>query len=142
MDTLRWRLLAVLHFFIGATAVLGGGALVVWSNGRMLRLPVTMLAQSPFTDFLLPGVILFGAVGVLNLIACTLVLRREPGAELISFIAGWVLMIWIAVEAVIVNTSAGLQLLCAALAAVVIVEAVWIRHSRPVEGRGLVERPG
>jgi len=130
MDTLRWRLLAVLHFVIGAAALLGGGALVVWSNGKMLRLPVTLLAQSPFTDFLLPGVILFGTVGVFNLIACYLALRRESGAELISFLAGGVLLIWVGIEAVIIDASSWLQLVSAALAVLVVLDAIWIRRSR------------
>lgn len=130
LDTIRWRLLTVLHFFIGATALIGGGLLVVWWNGRMLDLSVTILERSPFTDFLLPGLMLYAGVGVTNMIACYLVTKREPGAELISFIAGMGLLIWIAVETAVVNASNPMQLVYGALALVVVLDAVWIRRTR------------
>ena len=128
LDTIRWRILAVLHFFIGITAILGGGALVVWPSGTMLQLPLTLLAQSPFHDFLLPGFLLYGAVGVHNLIACFVVAKRESGAELISFSAGCALLLFLVCQMAMVG-SLWFQALYGALALIVVLDAVWIRRS-------------
>ena len=132
LDTIRWRFLAVIHFFIGVTAMVGGGALVVWWRGTMLQLPLTLLDHSPFTDFLLPGLILYGVVGLHNLIAGFLMMRREPGAELISFSAGSALLIWIAVETAMVDASQWLQFGYGALALLVVLDAVWLRRMRGI----------
>ena len=134
LDTMRRRFLAVLHFVIGISAILGGGALVIWANGRMLNLPVTVLSRSGFTDFLLPGVFLYGAVGVHNLIACFLVATNEPGAERISLSAGVALLVWIAAEAALVDISHGLQLVYGGLAVLVLIDAIWIRRSTLATG--------
>ncbi len=130
LDSFRWRFLAVLHFIVGFTALLGGGSLVVWWDGSMLKLPITLLESSPFHDFLLPGLILYGAVGVHNLIACFLVAKREPGAEVISFSAGSALLIWLVVQAVMISSTHWLQYGYGALAAVIILNAAWARKSR------------
>jgi hypothetical protein len=131
-DKLRFQFLAVLHFLIGITALLGGGALVVWADGRMLQMSVKLLAGSPFSDFLLPGVILYGAVGVHNLIACFVVAKREQGAEVISFFAGATLLIWLVAESTFVGASHWLQLGYGALALLVVADAIWIRRTREV----------
>jgi hypothetical protein len=124
LENLRWRGLAALHFVIGAAALLGGGALVVWPSGNMLGMPVSLLSQSPFTDFLLPGVILYGAIGVLNAISCYLVFTREPGAERVSFLAGCALLIWLVAQAAMIGASPVLQLGCASLAVVMVLYAL------------------
>lgn len=134
LDNLRWKLLSVLHLFIGLTAIVGGGALVVWPTGRMLGMTVAQLAPSPFTDFLLPGILLYGAVGVHHAIAAYLVARREPGAELASFSSGLALLIWIGVEMAMVKDSHWLQYGFGGLAAIVLIQAIILRfhrHDRP-----------
>ena len=46
--------------FLGLGAIYGGGALIISPTGKMLGgLPLSMLDQSPFSDFLIPGIILF-----------------------------------------------------------------------------------
>ena len=132
LDAIRWRFLSLIHLFIGLTAMIGGGLLVVWWRGTMLQLPLTLLERSPFTDFLLPGLMLYGAVGLHNLIAAFLVMKREPGAELVSFSAGSALLIWIGVETVMVGASQWLQLSYGALALLVVLDALWLRRIRRV----------
>jgi hypothetical protein len=44
----------------------GGAALIISPNGKLFRMPVSILAHSPFRNFLVPGVILFCVFGLVS----------------------------------------------------------------------------
>jgi hypothetical protein len=64
------NILLLLLLFLGLGAVGGGGVLIVSPSGKWFGMPLSLLDHSPFSDFLLPGIILFV---VLGLIPCGLV---------------------------------------------------------------------
>ena len=61
------RLLAVLLILLAVNALVGGALLIADPSGGLLGMPVSLLAGSPFRDYLLPGLVLFGLLGVLPL---------------------------------------------------------------------------
>lgn len=63
-------LLAAMHGLIGIGAVAGGLMLMIDPSGKMLNIPASLLEKSPFTHFLIPGMILFLMLGVLPLLIC------------------------------------------------------------------------
>jgi hypothetical protein len=45
--------------FLGIGAIGGGGALIISPSGKLLGgIPLSLLKNSPFNDFLIPGIIL------------------------------------------------------------------------------------
>ena len=124
LDELRWKLLALLHAFIGLTALVGGMLLVVWPSGRMMGISVDQLAASPFRDFLLPGLVRYGAVGVHHAMAAFLVFNRESGAQFASLSSGVALVIWILVQRSMVRDFHWLQYGYLALGAIIVLQAV------------------
>ena len=51
--------------FLGVSAIGGGGALIISPSGKLLGgLPLSILKNSPFADFLIPGIILFVVLGI------------------------------------------------------------------------------
>ena len=51
--------------FLALSAVGGGAALIISPSGKLLGgLPLSILKNSPFTDFLIPGIILFVVLGL------------------------------------------------------------------------------
>jgi len=62
------KVLIFLHLFLGLNGLAGGGALMLAPDGRLLQMPLTALAPSPFADFLIPGLLLFLFLGVYPLI--------------------------------------------------------------------------
>lgn len=66
-----------LLLLLSVSALFGGGALILDPSGSSLEIPVALLDGSPFRDYLLPGVVLFGLLGVLPL-AVVLALWRKP----------------------------------------------------------------
>ncbi|GAB2583729.1 hypothetical protein [Spirosoma areae] len=100
--------------FLGLGAIGGGGAFIISPSGALFGMPLSMLAKSPFTNFLIPGIILFV---VLGLIPCGLVfaLLKKPKSKLAeqfnfypdmhwawtgSIYVAFALIIWIQVEMV------------------------------------------
>lgn len=65
-----WSLLATLCLFSGVTAMAGGLDMVLWPRGGpWFGLALPLLEGTPFADFLVPGPLLFGVVGLLNVAA-------------------------------------------------------------------------
>ena len=78
------NILLFLLAFLGLGALFGGGILIISPSGDLFGMPLSMLGQSPFTSFLVPGIILFV---VLGLIPCGLVvaLLTTPKSGLVEF---------------------------------------------------------
>lgn len=66
--------------FLGLGAIGGGGVFIISPSGKLFGMPLSMLDKSPFTNFLIPGIILFT---VLGLIPCGLVvaLLNKPASK-------------------------------------------------------------
>lgn len=54
-----WYFLIILLFIQGVMALLGGYKLIKDPSGSLIGMPITMLAHSPFSNFLIPGIVLF-----------------------------------------------------------------------------------
>ncbi|MDB5241022.1 MAG: hypothetical protein JWP57_1647 [Spirosoma sp.] len=69
--------LLILLGFLGLGAIGGGGVFIISPSGKLIGMPLSLLDKSPFTDFMIPGIILFI---VLGLIPCGLVvaLLKRP----------------------------------------------------------------
>src|ERR1700757_194733 len=94
------RFAIVLEVLLGVGAVFGGGALMLAPDGHLLSMPVSTLQGSPFSDFLIPGAVLFTAIGVGPLVAAALTAGRSRFAPPAAIAVGVVLIGWIAIEMV------------------------------------------
>lgn len=118
------NILVFLLAFLGLGAIGGGGALIISPSGKLLGgLPLSILENSPFDNFLVPGIILFF---VLGLIPCLLVyaLLKRPESKIagyfnffkdmywawsFSIYIAFGLIIWIQVETIFVQSVGWLQ---------------------------------
>lgn len=99
----KTRPFSVLVLFIvlilqGLSAVYGGMALIWDPSGEFLQMSVRLLEPSPFTNYLIPGIILFGVLGIYPLVVSYLLWMKYRWAWLESMSVGIALLIWIAVE--------------------------------------------
>lgn len=92
-----WILL-ILLLVQGLGGVGGGFSLVLKPDGSVMGMPVSYLDGSPFSDYLIPGLILLLVLGVLPLVAAAGLWVRRGWAWYVSFVVGCGLMIWILVE--------------------------------------------
>ena len=119
----------VLEILLSIGALAGGLVLMIAPRGEIMPLPLSALAGSPFDTYLIPGLILFGVVGLGPLVAARLAWLRHPLAPAAAFVVGAGLLIWVAVEVAIIGYSnePPLQVVYASLgAAIVFIAARWV----------------
>ncbi|WP_147804525.1 hypothetical protein [Alkalicoccus halolimnae] len=130
------KLLFVLHLLLALGALFGGGGLVIDPSGDLLMLPLSLLDQTPFASYLVPGVILLLLFGLVPLVIMWGFLRHPSwkAAEAVnlfkrhhwswsfSLYTGYALVIWIIVQTYLFQEvllihliSAGLGLLIQAV---------------------------
>lgn len=84
----------VLQLFIGIGAV--GIGLILKPDGSNLGMSVELLGESPFEDFLIPGIVLLSINGLGSILGGLLSFRRHLYAGKVTMILGVVMVIWIA----------------------------------------------
>ena len=94
-----------LEVLLSIGAIGGGLILMVAPRGEIMPLPLSALAGSPFDTYFVPGLILFGVLGLGPLVAARLAWLRHPLAPTAAFIVGVGLLIWVAVEVAIIGYS-------------------------------------
>jgi hypothetical protein len=99
-----WILL-VLLLVQGLGGLAGGLSLALKPDGSIMKMPTSYLDGSPFSDFLIPGLVLLLVLGVLPLAAAAGLWLGRRWAWYAAFAVGCALMIWILVEITIVPFS-------------------------------------
>lgn len=111
------NILLLLLAFLGIGAIFGGGVLIISPDGGLFGMPLSLLENSPFNSFLIPGIILFLVLGIFP---CALIfaLIKKPKNELAerinffsdmhwawtySIYAAFALIIWIQVEMIFIR---------------------------------------
>ena len=90
--------LGILQVFIGLGAVAGGGGMVIDPSGSSLEMPLEMLRDSPFSDFLIPGIVLLTVNGFCSLGGAFLTFRRHRLTGLAAIGLGLFLVAWIVIQ--------------------------------------------
>lgn len=91
--------------FLSLTALYGGGVLIANAHGNPWdMMPLSLLAHAPFHSWLIPGVILMTANGLLGLWVLWIVLSHRQNDGLWTIFQGCVLLGWLTVECVMLHT--------------------------------------
>jgi hypothetical protein len=109
---------------LGIGALAGGIALVVRPDGSVMQFDVALLAGSPFSDYLVPGLVLGGLFGIGSFAVAAMGLRRMVLAPFLAFGIGMAQMVWIVVELAIIREFSFLHPTCFAIGLVIAVSAV------------------
>lgn len=131
------RIAVGLEIFLGLGALFGGGALILGPDGHLLGMPSTLLEGSPFSSFLVPGIVLFTFLGVAPLLAAAMTVRRYSIAPLAAVVVGVTLIGWVSVEMVVLAGFGSLAWAFYLLlgASIVAVGVTWLLFSRYVTGK-------
>lgn len=111
------NLLIFLLAFLGLGAIFGGGSMIISPSGKILQMPLSMLENSPFNNFLIPGIILFVILGLIPSLLIPALLKKTENklANQINFFKdmhwawsfsiyiGFALIIWLQMEMVYLN---------------------------------------
>ncbi len=129
-----WALIVML-FFIGAGALISGAMLFVAPDGHLMQWSTDDLAGTPFSNYLIPGIILFIFVGIFPVFVGYGLLKQpawhwpdviNPAKKMhwawtASWAAGVIMLIWISVETLLLGYISFLQPFIAVYGIVIII---------------------
>ena len=104
--------LLIMLAFLGLGAIGGGAVLIISPSGALFGMPLSMLENSPFNSFLVPGIILFTVLGLAPCFLIFALIKKTDSkfAEKFNFFndmhwswtysvyVGFALIIWIQME--------------------------------------------
>ncbi|MFO0547223.1 MAG: hypothetical protein U0271_02480 [Polyangiaceae bacterium] len=102
-------LVVTLAAFTAISAIGGAVELTVWRDGTTYN-PISLLAHTPFTTFLVPALLLGVVIGGLSTMSAWLTWRRSPAAPDATALAGGALLIWVLAEAALMRLVHWLQI--------------------------------
>jgi hypothetical protein len=96
-------LLIIVMVLQGLSGLLGGISLIIDPTGALIELPIGWLQGSIFTDYLIPGIILLTILGIFPLLTTIGLISGTKRSLIYTRLVGYALVIWIAVEILIVG---------------------------------------
>lgn len=105
------NLLLILTAFIALSATTSGIIMVIFPDGSYLNLPQPLLANSPFSNYFIPGLILFAGVGGSAVVALCYLLAHHNKQYVIAIASGIFVTVWIVMQMVMTQVTHWLQFL-------------------------------
>lgn len=102
-------LMGVFQAFNGFSGVLGGVMLVKDPTGDSLFMKLEWLTGTPFSDFLIPGIILLVFNGLGNLLGVIMTISKKARRAEYAMAFGMIMMIWIITQVVMLGYLSVLQ---------------------------------
>ena len=103
-------ILYLLTGFVAVTAIVCGMLLIRNPDGSALQLPLSVLRETSFQDFTIPGYVLLIAVGGSNFIAVMAIFLEQKKAWLAVLAGGTMTIGWICIEILLTQLFFWLQL--------------------------------
>jgi hypothetical protein len=127
-----WVWIAVaLQIFVGVMAVPVGLLMIADPTGDPVGIPNEWIANTPFGSFLIPGLFLLFVNGIGQLAAATLAVMRHWFAPWLMGGLGLGLVVWIAVQVLIIPLSFLQPTILVIGVAQCFVALFWLRSPRP-----------
>lgn len=138
MTKMERSILIFLLAFLGLGAIAGGGAFILAPGGEAIGMPLSILENSPFNDFLIPGIFLFTVLGICPFLLI-IALYKKPSsslAEKLNFFhdmhwswsytvfLSFVLILWIQIQMQFIQEVSWLHLVYSVLAVLILVIAL------------------
>lgn len=109
----RLRMAAiVLLLVIGINALAAGYSFMAEPSGKDIGISTDYLKTSPFTNFFIPGLVLFIFNGVLSIIAAICAIRKAKRHPQLILLQGLILGGWIVVQIIMVRNFNWMHLVC------------------------------
>lgn len=98
------RIIAVsILFFNALGAIFGGVGLILDPTGELMQMPIEFLKDSPFQNYLIPGIILLVVNGFFNGLVGVLGIMKKSLFPILTFLCGLLLVIWLSFQILIIK---------------------------------------
>jgi hypothetical protein len=93
----------ILLFINGIGAIWGGAGLIYDPTGEFMQMPLDFLKYSPFSTYLIPGILLLLFNGLLSTSFAIMGLRKHKHFAYMAIAQGLVLAIWLTVQIIMIR---------------------------------------
>lgn len=128
-----------LQIFVGITAILGGFGLVSDPSGAEMDVSLVLLKNSPFSNYLIPGLVLFIVIGVGNVLSGIVTFLRLRHAGKIAVLSGVFLVLYMTIEVGFIGLLNFSQPLYFVLGAVELILGLTLSRSVKIDHQILTE---
>ena len=129
------RIVAIVALsFLGLSGVIGAIPLIVNRSGEPWRMPQSLLQYSPFRSYLVPGIILLVANGLLSVWALWLTVGKHRGFGWWVIAQGVVLLGWLIVEVAMLRLMVWPHYLYGTVAMALVISGVAIVRANTSQG--------
>lgn len=98
------RIISIVLLLVNGTgAIYGGFQLMTDPSGSKLQMPLSFLEYSPFSDYLIPGIILFIVNGIFSFITLGLLIYKYAYYRWLVIIQGLLLSGWIIMQIILLQ---------------------------------------
>ena len=104
-------LLIVLLILLGLGGIGGGVVLLIDPSGEMMGLPPALLENAPVSNYILPGLVLVGVMGIAPMMTAWGLWKRTPWAWSGAVIQSIVLIFWILFQIYLWRNPIALQVI-------------------------------
>lgn len=119
----------ILLFLTSINALISGALFINDPSGNSMGMSNDYLKTSPFTSFLIPGIVLFIVNGLLTLFAGIAMVLRKSFSALWVIIQGIILIGWILIQMMMVNDINKLHIVMLIIGVLFVIGGSFIRQS-------------
>ena len=113
----RLRVVAIVWvLLISLNALAAGFSFMVEPSGADVGISLSYLQHAPFTDYFIPGLLLFVTIGLFGLATAFMLIKKYRFYPQVLFVQGCILLGWIVIQMLLVRDVNALHLICGASA--------------------------
>ncbi len=121
---------AVLLLFNGLSALFGGWQLMMQPDGSSMEMSLDWLQYSPFSNYLIPGILLFVVNGLMSILVFILLIIKYKSYPLLVMLQGVLLFGWIAVQVLLLRDIIWIQILYGSIGLVLLLLGWLLRKKK------------
>lgn len=116
-----YKYIAITLLLVNGISAMGSGILLVARpNGQILRLSTDLLIHSPFSDFLIPGLVLIFFNGLSSLVLAIITIVNSKPSPYFIIAQGIFLTLWIIIQVLMIRTFDTLQIIFGLIGLIII----------------------
>lgn len=123
------KALSVYLFLIGISSIFGGW-MIIYTD--WMHFPADLLQTTPFSSFVIPGIILAFVVGGTQLLASVLLWVKNKLRYEVTALAGFCLLIWMSTEIYMIPDHHPVQIVYLGLAMITLLTLMYLLKYHPI----------
>ncbi|MBK7147985.1 MAG: hypothetical protein IPH78_03975 [Bacteroidetes bacterium] len=128
-NVFKW--LSVVLLLLNAAGAIPAGVLYIADpSGSKMGTTTALLQHSPFSNFLIPGIVLFLANGVCSLVAFALLVSKHKAGAVAVLLQGAILCGWIAIQVYMLRLVDPLHIIMFTVGVLLILSSVAMQRTK------------